>query len=137
MYLSANKIATKFTELHNVQPGQPINIKLTHKQSNWLMRQAGYDKQYKNNEAWGVILDNNNNEIGQWYCSKKHMRSNVFVLEVRLHQTSEQKQTEQDTIKKQVDGLKLAIDAAKQHPNSEFIISEMEEQISRLLAQIN
>lgn len=130
-YKSADQIATMFAN------GRTGNIKLSHKQSSWLIRQAEYDKQYRNKKAWGAIVDNDNNEIGQWFCSSEHMRNNVFVLEVRLFQTAQQKADESAMIQKQIDGLKLSIEAARQYPNSEFIIGEMEKQIECLTTQIN
>lgn len=89
-YLSTNQIATKFAESHNIPAGETRNIKLTHKQSAWLQRQAHYDNQIKNSEIIGNILDDKGNVIGAFSCTKKYMRNDVYVLVVNMYRNEKQ-----------------------------------------------
>lgn len=102
-YLSTNQIATKFAENHSIPAGESRNIKLTHKQSSWLLRQAHYDNQIKNSEVVGSILDSNENVIGSFSCTKKHMRNSVYVLVVNMYRNEKQITDQNKTILSQIE----------------------------------
>jgi hypothetical protein len=137
-YLSSNQIATKFFN-NQCGAGETVNVKLTHKQSNWLMRQAEYDGQYKNNKAQGEILGNSNQVVGTWYCSNQYMRNNVFVLEVRMYQSNAQKEAHNANIVSMIENAKQVIAHMEQLEDNEYkniMMNDMKTNIERLESQL-
>lgn len=132
-YLSTNEIATKFAESHNIPAGETRNIKLTHKQSAWLQRQAHYDKQMENNNIFGSVLDADKNVIGVFYCSDKYMLNNVWVMEVRMYRTKEQVQAANEQILSniaQYESMKEAFTDPLMIENIDLAINSLRQQLT-------